>query len=170
MVATTISSASMKIAINAELAAAPDLGSLVQSLPYEKKLNFSDGAGANQINTIWQDTRQIAASGTDQIDLAGGIADAFGNTLTLTKVKGIFIFAHSTNTNDLLVGGDANAFVDWVSDATDVIVVRPGAFFCLCNPNAAGYAVTSGTGDVLLVTNSAGSTVVDYDIILFGCE
>ncbi len=170
MVATTVTGASIKVVINAEMSAAPDFGTLAHTLPYEKRLAFTDGAGANQINTFWQDQRTIVASGTDDIDFAGGIADAFGNTLTLTKWKGLFIYAAAANTNNVLIGGDAAALVGWVGNANDVISVQPGGMFCLVNPNSAGYVVTGTTADILQIANSSSGTPVTYDIILFGCE
>lgn len=169
MVATVVNSAFMKLVLGAEMDLVPDLGTANQVLSYEKRLAFLDGAGANQINTFWQDVRQIAASGTDDIDLAGGITDVFGNALTLTKLKGIFIYAHATNTNNLLIGGDA-ASVPLFGAVNDLIVIYPGSFFAICNPNAAGYTVTGTTGDILQIANSSSGSVVDYDIILFGCE
>lgn len=169
MVATVINSAFMKMVLSADMTLAPDLGTAAQAIPYEKRISFTDGAGANQINTVWQDVRQIAASTTEDIDLAGGISDVFGNVLTLTKLKGIFIFAHATNTNNLLIGGDA-ASIPLFGAVNDLIVIYPGSFFAVCNPNAAGYTVTASTGDVLQIANSGAGSVVNYDIILFGCE
>lgn len=130
---------------------------------------FSNGTGANQANMVFTDQRTLSASGTEDLDLAGGLTDAFGNTITFTSIKGIFIYAATGNTNDVLVGGAAsNQFIEWVSNASDVIVVKPGGFFGLCNPAANGYAVTASTGDLLKVANSSSGTSVTYDIIIVG--
>ena len=46
--------------------------------------------------------------------------------------------------------------------------MQPGGTLLLVAPNAAGYAVTAGTGDLLKVANSGGSTGVTYDIVIVG--
>ncbi len=132
--------------------------------------NFTSGTGASQVLEQFSDDRQIAASGTDDIDLAGGItSDVAGTTITFTTVKLILVRANSANTNDVLMGGAAaTVFVNWVSDATDVVVIEPGGVFLLYTPSAAGYAVGAGASDLLRFTNSAGGTTVNYKIYILG--
>lgn len=147
-----------------------DLQTTTSTLSYSQTHNITNGTGADQANMVWSDTRTLTASASESLDLAGGLTDGFGSTITFTKIKGIVINAASANTNNVLVGGAAsNQFINWVSDATDVIVVRPGASFVLMAPDSTGFAVTAGTGDLLKVANSAGTTSVTYDIILIGC-
>lgn len=169
--AVTVNNANMKMSVTAGLSSDPDIGSASQSISYSQTITFTDGSGANQINAIWQDSRQISAGSTDDIDLAGVLTDAFGNTLTFTTIKGMAIFAYAANGDNIKIGGDATAaFINWVDDATDEVIVAPGGFFMLGNPSAAGYAVTATTGDILQITNADGAAAVDYDIILFGAE
>ncbi len=132
--------------------------------------NFTSGTGAAQVLEQWSDDRQIGASGTDDIDLAGGItSDVAGTTIIFTAIKLIMLRANSANTNDCLLGGAASAqFVNWVSDATDVVVIEPGGLFLLYTPSATGYAVGAGSSDLLRVTNSAGATTVNYKIYVLG--
>lgn len=145
-----------------------DLGSTQYNLSYSKSYSITNGTSSNQCNNVWTDTRTIAASGTDDIDLAGGIANAFGTTLTFTAIKGIVIEADSANTNNVLVGGDAAALAGWTSNVNDVVVVRPGGIFVLYDPGAAGYTVTGTTADVLQIANSSSGTSVTYNIIILG--
>lgn len=130
---------------------------------------LTNGIGANQANQLWADTRTIAASTDDDLDLAGGIANAFGTTLTFTSIKGIIVKAASANTNDIILGGaSSNAFDTFLGDPTDTIILVPGGTLALFNPEADGYLVAAGTGDILRLTNAAGGTTVTYDIILVG--
>ncbi len=169
--AVTVNTSSIKLNVNATLSSAVDIGSASQSIAYAKTLSFTDGTGANQINAVWQDSRNVAASTADDIDVAGGLTDAFGNTLTLTKVKGIIVFSYAANGDNLKIGGDATAaLINWVDDATDEIILAPGGMFMIGNPSAAGYAVTATTGDILQITNVDSGAAADYDIILFGSE
>ena len=84
-------------------------------------------------------------------------------------MKGIIVFAAVGNTNNVLVGNSGvNGFINWVSDTTDQLVVKPGGIFLLYDPTVGGYGVTAATGDLLKITNSGAGTSVTYDIILIG--
>lgn len=160
---------SVNVQLDALLTSALDLSTGSSPLTIAQHYPLTSGTGANQADKVWSDTRTLAASGTENLDLAGVLADAFGATLTFVKVKAILVRAASGNTNDVLLGGHASAaFVNWVSDATDVIVVRPGGLFLLVAPGASGYGVTATTGDLLKVTNSGGTTGVTYDVAILG--
>lgn len=143
------------------------------TVPLNKRtlISLATGTGAAQADKIFHDQRTLAASATEDLDLAGGLTDAFGATLTFARIKAIIVIAASANTNNVLVGGAAsNQFINWVSDATDKIVVRPGGMFALVASDATSYAVTAATGDLLRIGNSAGGTGVTYDIIIVGAS
>ena len=128
---------------------------------------LSSGTGADQANAMWSDTRQIAASTTEDLDLFGGLTDAFGVTMNFANIKLVFVKAAASNTNDVVIGGDANS-VPMFDDVSDAISIKPGGVFMVTNPAANGYVVTNSTGDVLQVANSSSGSVVDYDIIIIG--
>jgi hypothetical protein len=86
-------------------------------------------------------------------------------------VKAIIVHASAANTNNVIVGGDATTtFFGMFADETDAVVLRPGATLALfCGEaDAAGYAVTAATADLLKIANSGGTTGVTYDIIIIG--
>lgn len=148
-----------------------DFGTPEASLAKTFSVSLASGTGAGQADRIFTDTRTLGASGTEDLDLAGVLTDAFGATLTFAKVKAIYIAAAAGNTNNVVVGGAAsNGFITWVGGATHTVTVRPGGAFALFagSADANGYAVTAGTGDKLTVTNSAGTTSVTYDIAVIG--
>lgn len=157
-------------AVSATLAGANDLAQPLQSLNERTSLTFTDGTGADQCDMVFADTRTIAASGSESLDLAGGLTDAFGATMTFAEIVAIYVKAAAANTNDVVVGGAAsNAYVGPFGDATDKVKVKPGGVLLIAGPNAAGLgAVTASTGDILQVANSGGSTGVTYDIIIVG--
>lgn len=161
--------ATVKLSVIGTLASDIDIGSRSHSINYVQTHIYANGTGADQANNVWSDTRTLTASSTENLDLAGGLSNAFGTTLTFTKIKAIIVHAASANTNNVIIGGAAsNALVNWVGDATDTITIRPGGTIALCANDATAYAVTAGTGDILKVANSAGSTSVTYDIIVIG--
>ena len=127
---------------------------------------LANGTAADQADLLFWDKRTLAAT-SEELDLAGGLTDAFGNTLTFVKIKGILIHNRSTTaTENLAVGGAAaNAFANWVASATDILNVGPSGMLLLWSPMD-GYAVTAGTGDLLKI--DAGTDTITYDILLLG--
>lgn len=130
--------------------------------------SFTSGTGVNQVDICFDDTRSVANGSPDDLDLAGGLVDIYGNTLTFAKIKAILIVNKSTTVGEILsVGGNAsNQFINWVGDASDIIKIGPGGFFGLCNPSAAGYAVTASSGDILQIASDSGT--ISYRIQLWG--
>ena len=146
-----------------------DIGDVAHSLSYNPSVTLTDGTGANQINRIYADTITLAASATQDIDLAGTLVDAIGQTVTFARVKGILIRTASANTNNVIVGGaSSNGFITWVGGATHTVTVRPGGFLAIAAPDATAYAVTAGTGDLLRVANSSSGSSVTFDLVIVG--
>lgn len=164
-------SAKVYAAIDAVLSSALDTGTA--EFHHRASLNpvneFTNGTGANQISKVFTDTRTLGSSATENLDLAGGLTDALGTTITFTGIKAILITAASGNTNDVVVGGaGSNTFLGVFADASDKINVKPGGAFLWTNPSAAGAAVTASTGDILLVANSSSGSSVTYTIVILG--
>lgn len=164
----TTYSGSIGLQIVGQLKKDLDIGSARLDISYSKKHSISNGTADAQANMVWTDTRTIPASSSDDLDLYGGLTNAFGDTINFTAIKGIFLFASGGNVNNLQVGGDGSAVVNWVGNASDLIVVKPGGMFALYDPSAGGYGVTNSGADVLQIANAAGGTDVIYDIIVIG--
>jgi hypothetical protein len=148
-----------------------DLGTAELPLARLATLAFTSGTGAGQADRLFTDTRTIAPSGTDDLDLAGSLVDAFGATITFARVKGLYIAAAAANVNDVVVGGAAaNQFFTPFGSATDKLKVRSGGVLLLAATDATAYAVTAGTGDLLRVANSGAGTSVNYDIVIVGAS
>ena len=145
-----------------------DIGSPKMAVNIEKLLTLLEGTAAtNQANLFFSDTRTLAASANEDIDLAGALTSAFGATITAAEIVGIFIAAASGNTNNVNVTRPAsNGFIGPFLAAGDGVSVRPGEWLPLISQS--GWAVTAGTGDLLNIANSAGSTSVTYDIVVIG--
>lgn len=132
---------------------------------------LASGTAAGQADLLFHDQRTLSASATENLDLAGSLTDAFGTTLTFARVKALIVSASASNTNNVLVGGDATStFFTFFGAEADNLILRPGTTFALiCGAaDATGYAVTATTADLLMFTNSAGSTSVTYDVLIFG--
>jgi hypothetical protein len=145
-----------------------DLSPQAQDFAKRIRQVFLTGGGADQANFVFADTRTLAASATENLDLAGGLTDAFGQALTFASIKAILVKAAAGNTNNVVIGGAAsNAFLLF-GDATDTLAIPPDGFALIVAPGAAGFPVAAGTGDILKMANSGGSTSVEYEIILLG--
>jgi hypothetical protein len=158
----------IEIQVTAKLSSQLDLVAAEAPLAKQVLLDLTNGTGTNQANTIWSDQRTIAPSTTEDLDIVGGgLTDAFGVAFAPVKVKALIVCASSGNTNNVVLGGDANA-VPILSAAATTVSIQPKGCFVLTAPATPGIAVTAGTGDIIQVANSGAGTSVTYDIIVIG--
>lgn len=131
---------------------------------------IEDGTGIGQANAVYVDDFSIAASGTLDIDLAGTLEDAHGNTLAFTAIKEILVKAEAANANNIVVGGHPTAaFVGPFGAAAHTVAVKPGARLDISEGySAAGWAVVAGTGDILRLANSGAGTAVAGTVVIVG--
>lgn len=166
--ATALQRASIGFSISAVLENVLDGRRAADPVSFAPNHTYSDGTGANQAKSVYFGRRTLAASATEDLDLAGGIASAFGN-VTFTKIRGFAIQALATNVDNVLVGGaTSNAWSTLFGAANDLLVIRPGMFLGLSAPDATGLAVTAGTGDLLKLANSGAGSSVVFDLFLLG--
>ncbi|MDT9688192.1 hypothetical protein Q5762_07450 [Streptomyces sp. P9(2023)] len=149
---------------------ASDLTTTADVLDFVRGVHLESGTTAGKADKVFHDQRTLAASASEDLDLAGVLTDVYGAAITFAKIKYIAVSAAAGNTNNVLVGAaSATQFVGLLN-AAGVITLRPGATFAAMSgaADATGMAVTAGTGDLLKIANSAGSTSVTYDIVIVG--
>ncbi len=161
-------SSTIALTINATQQNAVDLNTVKDVLAESWSMALTNGIGANKAENMFHDKRTIAASGTDSLDVSGGITNQFGVSLTFTKIKLIAIRALAANTNDVGIARPASNGLPFMEAASDKTVRKPGGIFLHTDPSAAGIPVTAGTGDLIDITNEGGGTSVDYEIIIIG--
>lgn len=155
--------------LEAELTSPLDLSTPTSLFKFAQQINLAQGAGVDQADKIWHDSRSLAASGTENLDLSGVLADPFGASILFARIKGIILRTAKANTNNVVLGNSGvNAFLGPFGAAAHTLAVRPGGLLVLFAPDATGYVVTPATGDILTVTNSAAGSSVSYDIALVG--
>lgn len=160
--------AELSVKFSGRQTSANDLGTPVYKPLLEALLSFTSGVGANQADLVFADTREIAASSSEDLDLAGVLADAFGATITMAEVVGVIVAAAAGNTNNVVVG-DATSPVPLFGGTNPTVAVKPGGIFVLFAPNAAGqFTVGAGSTDDLKVANSGSGTPVTYTIVVLG--
>lgn len=145
-----------------------DLGTPADLFTKRARTAFADGTGANAADRMFHDQRTIAASGTEDLDLAGSLSSPFGATLTFVELRLVLVTAAATNTNNVRLSRPASNGVPLFLAASDGIDVPPGGTFLWACPADGKVTVTAGTGDLLTVANSSSGTAVTYDIVIIG--
>ncbi|MFK0124888.1 hypothetical protein ACIQSP_16425 [Streptomyces nigra] len=156
----------------AELTSALDLGTGRAAQSLSRSMSLANGTGAGKADRVFSDRRTLAASGTEDLDLAGVLLDAFGAQVTFARIKGLIIAAAAGNNNNVVVGAASSNPWATLLGATHTLTLRPGAFVAVGTGVAdpTGYAVAAGTGDLLKIANSGAGTSVTYDIHIIGAS
>ena len=158
----------LRVKFSATQTGSNDLGNPRFLPSLDKVLQFTSGTGANQADIVWTDERTLAASGSEDLDLAGALTDAFGATITAAELVAIIIVADAGNTNNVVVG-DATAPIPLFGGTNPTFAIKPGGVFAVAAPNAAGLlTVGAGTTDDLKVANSSSGSEVTYKIVVLG--
>jgi hypothetical protein len=146
-----------------------DLGTAALPFALSAPLAFTNGTGANQVDRVFTDSRTLAASANEDLDLAAGLTDAYGNAITFAEIVAIGIKASSGNTNKVRVTRPASNGFPLYLAAGDGEDVPPGGFIAKAAPDAAGWGtVTPGTADLINIANGGAGTPVTYEIVILG--
>lgn len=134
----------------------------VQTTSKSLEYKFAVGAGALQCNNVYAVSRTLGGASED-VDLAGGLTDVFGATLTFSEIKLFGVYNSGANT--LTVGAASSN--QWVGllNSTGTVTLPPGGFFLFSAADATGAAVVAGTGDILKVAGTSGQA---YELIVWG--
>ena len=148
--------------LTGSLAKNTDLDQVKAAISIRKAKSLADGTAANQANEYWSDTRVLAAT-SESLDLEDGtLANAMGDTITLSKMKLLYIHNKSTTAGeDLTLSGNATP----MGGTTPTITIEPDGWFFWSSP-IDGKAIASSTADTL--TLNSGSDTITYDIIIAG--
>ncbi len=166
------------VTLNVNTKKAQDLGTSKNLLQMSKLIQLTFGATALKGNQIFHNRDVLDADEVVSLDLAGGLTNVFGDTITFAKVRALLVI----NTSDVIdlthtaaslsvisVGGNANAFDGPFSDSTDIINIAAGNFFAATRNDLTGWPVTGATGDILDITETSTLEGM-YDIVIIGEE
>jgi hypothetical protein len=133
---------------------------------------FESGTGADQADKMYSAERTLAASATEDLDLAGVLTDVFGATITFADVAALIIQnTTAAGGNNVVIGAAGSN--PWVGllNAAGTVTLRPGqivAAFQNYTTDAVGFPVVAATGDLLKVANAAGGSSVTYKVTIIG--
>lgn len=129
--------------------------------------SFTDGALAAcpQADIAWHDERSLASGASETLDLYGTLTDAFGATVNMLGVRALFV--QNTGTTTITIAGDPSAPASLFFQVATSGITLPASATMMINVPITGMAVTSGTADLLKITNSSGGTGT-YKIMILG--
>lgn len=159
--------ASIELTIRAALTGTNDLGTPKLTIdPIEEILQIAAGTDTtSKCDCLFSDTRSVALSSSEDLDLAGVLVDAFGATITAAEIVLIYIKAHEANTNNVIIGAATAPFAGPLG-ATGTYTLKPGEWVPFVSKT--GWAVGAGATDDLKIANSGAGTPVLYDILILG--
>lgn len=162
--ATTLVTLTRRITIGGKLTQNTDNATVARRIEIDASQTYTHGTGANQANEDWDDQRTVTAA-SENLDLAGGITNGFGRTVTFTSVKELFIKNTSTTSGENLTISGSFMDNELLGGTTPTMVLGPGGVFHVASP-IDGYAVAAGTDDI--ITIDPGSDTIIYDIEIVG--
>lgn len=157
-----------------------DLGRTEDSYKWEPKHTIETGSTANKCNQNYYVTGTVASGATVDYDLAGGVVNAFGDTVTLTKIRAIALQnvgandgagGYSVQTGETLkIGGAGSNPITTIFDGSGTAkqTVHSGGLYFATSPND-GFVVTGGSADVLRITNG-GTKTIQYKLLVMGVQ
>lgn len=148
-----------------------DLDSSLIAFKDRDPISLPSGTGAGQADLQWSDTRTLAASTSEELDL-NALTDSLGRVINMVRVKAIHVRAAAGNTNNVELGNAAaTQFLGGFVSATMRWTIAPlGSFLVTFGNGAAGWPSTNGVSDKFKIANSGAGTPVTYDIEIIGCS
>lgn len=159
--------------IGIEYSITDDLSTKEAPIRKSRGVSLTNGTGANQADTVFQDVRTLADDANETIDLHdGALENDFGTPLTLDVLKVLYIKNNSTDANLYIGGSDANQLDLFVNDANygDMLKLPPGGEFLFIAPNAIGIDTNSTNAYLEIWHDGSGSNSLTYDFIAVGVD
>jgi len=136
----------------------------------ELATSFDLGTGDLQANQIFTDTRTVAATTNDDIDLFSGLTNVYNEAIVFTRIKWVIIDIDTpTTTKRLRVGplAVANAFVGWMINAGGTTYEEIVTRVVKEHPYA-GWTVSNVIRNLRIF--NPGATAVTYRILIIGVQ
>jgi hypothetical protein len=148
-----------------------DLSTPESSISKSKTHSLTFGTGAAKADMVWSDRRALGASANETLDLVGSLTNAFGVTVSFSKIKAILLHNRSdeqgTATDAALKLEPGAAPPD---NSITIPVLPAGGIVLVACSDANGFLGTlaGGSKDGIKITNLDGVDTLSYDIIVIG--
>lgn len=148
-----------------------DFGDTSNAATYSFSDTIANGTAGDTADLLYLAAPTITASGTLNLDLSGSLTTPFGDTITMVRVKTVFIkFATDNAATSITVGNGTNPWQGWFGATTHTEKVFAQGVMLHHRPDSTGWLVTAGTGDVLKIVNDDASNAADLLIAIAGCS
>lgn len=143
----------------------PDQGTAKAELALSIAKTLANGTSNAQADLAFADSRTLASNTSEDLDLAGALVDALGNTITAAEIVAVLIESDAANTTNLTVGAATAEAQLFFGAAGDTAVIKPGGFLMAYAP--AGWAITATSADDLKIANGTGAAAT-YRVAIIG--
>lgn len=151
----------VQITLDSSKADTAKLADALDKIGIDTGIDWTFGTGANKANLLYH-ASLTATNAQAAVDISGtAIQDAYGVDCDFSLLKLLYI-KNTDETEDLLLGADANHINIFSSKADDIILIKPGGFFIWVDP--IGIDVTTDKN----LNIDAESAHVTYDIVMMG--
>lgn len=133
----------------------PDQGTAKAELALSIAKTLASGTGNTQADLAFADSRTLASNTSEDLDLAGSLVDALGNTIAAAEVVAVLIESDAANTTNLTVGAATAEAQLFFGAAGGTAIIKPGGFLMAYAP--AGWAISAGSADDLKIANATGA-------------
>lgn len=161
--------AKLSISVDMLASLAEDLGSQQFNTVFSKVIDLVNGAGNSQVNAIFADTRTLALSTAEDLDIKGtSLQDVLGANVSLAHVRWMLVYAAPTNGSTISVKPAAsNGFLGPFGAAAHKQSIPAGGWWFVTAP-VAGWPVTAATADLFNVANDDSAAAGSYTIVIGG--
>ena len=133
-------------------------------------ISIATGSGAEQANQSFLKEYTPAQFGVTTIDLFGSITNAFGDTISLLKIKALVI-ANKSLTHSLVIGGAASPIMSGTNTITLPPATTQGPSMLALVGNGLGWTVTNTSADALVLTDGGEDTNAgQFDVLVIGTQ
>jgi hypothetical protein len=137
------------------------------SFTYNKSITNGTGA-AGTADLIYAVQGTLAGGANTTLDFAGSLTDFFGTTITMARLKFLFVHLTTDTTSTGLTIGNASSPLGLFSAGTATHTIGNGGIFLIGNSGATGIAITGGSTDGLKLLNADGTNTATYQIAAIG--
>jgi hypothetical protein len=131
-----------------------DFGAVSRLLRLSQVYQFTEGTGDNQAQAPLTDTRTLAGSANEDLDLLALLPDVIAPAVTPTKLRLLALLADEANGNNIVFKPAAsNGFVGPFGGTLPTFTLKPGGMFMFIEPLGAGWPL-DGTHKSINVANS----------------
>jgi len=129
--------------------------------------SFADGTGALSAEQHYHDRITLTHGASTEVDLFDTLLDAFGDTVSFTKIKVLYL-KNNSDAATLIYGHSAANALAIMETVGDGGLIGPGGVLLLINPSAAGFACSAGNDLLKLEHDDADASDMDVDLYVLG--